>query len=693
MKNFFIVILSLVSILSVKAQSYLGFLQDNYVGVHGIISNPANIVDSRFRTDINLGSASFVFANDYYGIDVFKAINSRDYNLEKEAKQTPSNNNNFYTNLDVLGPSFMFNLAPKHAIALSTRARATANISNVDGELINKLRDKFDASNSFSIPSQSFNATSNSWFEFGLSYALVLLEKNKHFVKAGFTAKFISGLTNNFYNVDNLSTTYTKTGVDKNFNTISTTGIVTFGSNDEGINGNNISYGTGKALDLGFVYEYRPNFEEKTGLKDENKYKYKLGFSVTDIGSINFDPTNVKTYDVTKTISEADYNNQNISGLLDSRYSKIATSNQTTYILPTALHLNFDWNMHKKFYLNFNADQKLTKTNAVNTNTIVNNYSLTPRYESKWFTFSLPISLMEYSGFQAGAGFRLGPLFLGSSSVLTNLVSNNSKTVDIYAGLKIPIYQGKMKDQDQDGVADSEDDCRTEAGPKENKGCPYKDTDRDSILDKDDKCPDVAGATDNQGCPYPDTDKDSVIDKDDKCINEAGPKENNGCPYLDEDKDGVLDKDDKCPTVFGIVALQGCPEEKKVEKIEPVKVEVAAEVIKKINEFSKTILFDTGKATLKAESNTSLDAIVTVLNDYPTANFKIEGHTDNAGIPAKNLKLSKDRADAVKKYFVDKGIGNERLTANGYGSKKPIASNKTLKGKNQNRRVEINLVK
>ncbi len=300
---------------------------------------------------------------------------------------------------------------------------------------------------------------------------------------------------------------------------------------------------------------------------------------------------------------------------------------------------------------------------------------------------------MQYSGFQVGTVLRFGPLFIGSGSVLKNLISDSSKAADVFAGLKIPLYQGKIKDKDEDGTPDSEDDCRSEAGPKENKGCPYRDLDRDGVLDKDDKCPDVAGNIQNQGCPYIDTDKDGVLDKDDKCINEVGPTENNGCPYLDSDKDGVLDKDDKCPTVFGIVARQGCPEEKK--NIEPKKEESSEiiEVIKKINEFSKTILFDSGKATLKSESNVSLDEIVAVLNEYQNANFKIEGHTDSAGIPAKNLKLSQDRAAAVKQYLIDKGVRADRLTSEGYGSKKPIASNKTPKGKNLNRRVEINLVK
>lgn len=82
-----------------------------------------------------------------------------------------------------------------------------------------------------------------------------------------------------------------------------------------------------------------------------------------------------------------------------------------------------------------------------------------------------------------------------------------------------------------------------------------------------------------------------------------------------------------------------------------------------------------------------------VLNEYDTAKFRIEGHTDNSGSKVTNLKLSKERAAAIKKYFVSKGIKEDRLTSEGFGSAKPIASNKTAKGKNLNRRVEINLVK
>ncbi len=205
-----------------------------------------------------------------------------------------------------------------------------------------------------------------------------------------------------------------------------------------------------------------------------------------------------------------------------------------------------------------------------------------------------------------------------------------------------------------------------------------KDSDKDGIADKDDACPDVAGLKEFKGCP--DTDGDGVADKDDKCPDEKGPKENNGCPWPDRDGDGVLDKDDECPDQKGTVANNGCPE-------------VTQEDQKKLNEFAKAILFDLGKATIKPQSAETLDNIVKVLNDFKNAKFSVEGYTDSTGNKAKNIKLSEERAYSVKAYLVEKGINPARLSAKGFGPEKPIADNKTKKGRELNRRVEINLVK
>ena len=239
----------------------------------------------------------------------------------------------------------------------------------------------------------------------------------------------------------------------------------------------------------------------------------------------------------------------------------------------------------------------------------------------------------------------------------------------------LPEFKG-CPDTDKDGIQDSEDACPEEAGTKELNGCP--DTDGDGIINKEDACPDDKGTKMMNGCP--DADGDGVADKDDKCPTVAGAKDNAGCPWPDTDGDGVADKDDKCPTVAGTVANNGCPE-------------VSDDAIKKLNDYAKTILFDTGKFSFQKQTFPVLKAITAILKEYPTAKFSIEGHTDNVGKADFNQKLSDGRANAVKQYLIDNGIDPFRLTSKGFGMDNPIDTNKTAKGRANNRRVEVKLFK
>ena len=227
-------------------------------------------------------------------------------------------------------------------------------------------------------------------------------------------------------------------------------------------------------------------------------------------------------------------------------------------------------------------------------------------------------------------------------------------------------------DTDGDGIEDSKDACPNTPGPKEYNGCP--DRDGDTVIDKDDACPDTPGLVALAGCP--DADGDGVADKDDECPNVAGPVENKGCPWPDRDGDGVPDKDDVCPDLVGTVANQGCPE-------------VTESVRKALLDYAKTILFDTGKSTIKTESSAVLDNIADILDDYPNVRFRIEGHTDSTGSAERNQTLSQERAQSVMNYLIEKGIPSNRMTAVGYGEDRPIADNNTREGRRTNRRVEI----
>jgi OmpA-OmpF porin, OOP family len=107
----------------------------------------------------------------------------------------------------------------------------------------------------------------------------------------------------------------------------------------------------------------------------------------------------------------------------------------------------------------------------------------------------------------------------------------------------------------------------------------------------------------------------------------------------------------------------------------------------------KNIYFDFNKATLKSESFVELEKVVAFLNENPTVEIEIEGHTDSVGPDDRNQKLSQDRSQSVVDYLASKGISADRLKAKGFGESKPIDTNDTDFGRANNRRVEFTVLK
>jgi len=244
-------------------------------------------------------------------------------------------------------------------------------------------------------------------------------------------------------------------------------------------------------------------------------------------------------------------------------------------------------------------------------------------------------------------------------------------------------------DHDHDGIDNDADKCPTDAEDKDNfedeDGCPDLDNDKDGIADKDDKCPtdaeDKDAFQDDDGCPEADNDADLILDAADKCPLQAGPKENNGCPDTDRDGDTVVDRLDNCPDEAGAVDNAGC-KKKQLVRLQAEKIEILDKVF-----------FATGKDVIQKKSYELLDNIAAVLSSHPEIKaVRVEGHTDNAGDPAKNKDLSDRRAKAVVKYLTDKGIDASRLVGEGFGQERPIADNATEEGKANNRRVEFAIV-
>lgn len=259
-------------------------------------------------------------------------------------------------------------------------------------------------------------------------------------------------------------------------------------------------------------------------------------------------------------------------------------------------------------------------------------------------------------------------------------------------GLRIPLGEkpiDRTRDADGDGVPDYLDQCPgtpkgVAVGPN---GCPL-DADGDGVADYIDQCADTPPgvAVGADGCPLP---------PQVKCPDTpAGiPVGADNCP-LDSDGDGIPDYLDECPkTPPGMkilpngCALKGdCRRPRPGEQVDANGCAIEQSFVLRGVKFE----FDSDRLTHAARE--ILNGVAETLKAYPNIAVELEGHTDNVGTDAYNLGLSERRATSVKRYLIDHGIAAERMKPIGYGESQPIAGNDTEEGREENRRVELQVI-
>lgn len=246
---------------------------------------------------------------------------------------------------------------------------------------------------------------------------------------------------------------------------------------------------------------------------------------------------------------------------------------------------------------------------------------------------------------------------------------------------------GCPTDSDGDGVFDGIDQCPNTplgaiVGPN---GC-SNDDDGDGVINSLDQCPATpAGVVvDQNGCP-PDIDFDGVPNALDQCP--ATPQgvavDARGCPLeQDSDGDGVPDSRDRCPNTAPGQQVDGvgCPILFVIEegRARPL-------VLRGVN-------FEVNRSRLTPDSYRILNEVAQSLLAHPEVRIEVAGHTDSTGPYSLNTRLSRERAQSVMGYLASQGVDPSRMVARGYGPDRPIATNETLEGRAQNRRVELHLI-
>lgn len=263
-------------------------------------------------------------------------------------------------------------------------------------------------------------------------------------------------------------------------------------------------------------------------------------------------------------------------------------------------------------------------------------------------------------------------------------------------GTLAPRFDPLSRDRDKDGIPNKYDACidipEDRDGFEDADGCPEPDNDRDGNPDVTDRCPndpeDYDRFEDEDGCPDPDNDRDRIPDVTDRCPMQPedydGFGDLDGCPEPDNDLDGIFDINDACPFVpetrNGYLDEDGCPDEA------PTRVVLERT---RINILEK-VFFEVNQAVIQQVSYSLLDEVAAVIVDHPSIKrIRVEGHTDSDGSDAYNERLSQRRAEAVVTYLIEHGVEPGRLEFVGFGEARPIDSNKTAEGKQNNRRVEF----
>ena len=596
------------------SQTYLGVSTSNYAGSMGTQLQPASFVDGRFVFDLNLvgfnnntyqnfgyfdakamrdaqGKGGYWWKKSFGDSTIYAAWASPDStfmdrfivrNYSAETKKVLGLYSN--TQIDLL--NFNVHINPKIAVGLFGRVRSITNIDNMDPKLAILAENELDYSLLWNqkLNEELINLNQLTWNEYGFNYGQIVLDNKEHFIKVGGSIKLLSGntaayfYTNNFeYNLKNSDTSFLLQG---DFNYGYSENIDSY-INAGGINPmdflkRNSNWGLG--IDLGAVYEWRENYENyqydmdgETGIwaRHRNKYKLRVGASLLDLGGMrftkgglsrNFTVNSTSPFDLTVFESASDLQefDQVIDSLIqnpDQAWIAQQDTSSTFYMrTPSAFSIQVDYHIWKGFYVNATSMINLIGKKTDSKVKVANQFSITPSFDIAGIGLHLPLSYNKYSGFRAGIATRLGPLTVGVTDYRPLLARGKVKGLELFAGLRLPILYGEVKDDDKDKVSNKMDDCRDTPGIWAFKGCP--DTDGDGIQDLKDACINEPGLAEFNGCP--DRDGDKIIDKLDDCPDLAGLPEFKGCPDTDGDK--IIDPKDQCPTIAGELYMNGCPD-------------------------------------------------------------------------------------------------------------------------------------
>lgn len=457
MRKLLITSISLIGITAFSQEHFAGLATSNRVGVLSATNNPAELVNMSHTFEVGFYSLSANVSNNKIGInDLFS-----DNDLET-ILFTGNDPVNLRVDTEIYGPSFGMKYK-KLAFAITTKITGKLDVVDVDPNLgdglvnsgLNSLFGSATISNDYN---QRLSGTT--WGEVGLTGALNIINNTEHKFNVGATFKLLFPGSYSNLGLDKFNGTITNTAGDvylSNVNNVNLNIAYSGGLADNFSNVNDYTKSligglNGFSGDLGINYQWRDQPEDNPK-KNQNKYKLNAGLSVRNIGSMTFKDDNNYATNYVLNIPSATIGNpglnlnqfENVENLQEVEEILInegylnkveAEKNEFTVKLPTTITAYADVKLIPKVFISGFLQQKLNENNGNDQITSQNIVTITPRFTTGFFEVFAPFSNTEIAGFSSGVGFRIGGFYLGSSSIISALASDNSKQADIYTGFR-----------------------------------------------------------------------------------------------------------------------------------------------------------------------------------------------------------------------------------------------------------------
>ena len=454
------------------AQDYLGFANSAFAGVNGIDVNPANIVNNPRKWDVTIIGLNMGLANNFIGINNAGrkyVISKSETAFNQDTYTTKSSSGkpiSVFLGANITLPSFMFT-RPSHkdAFAFSCKTRAYANVDGLDPTIADILINGKNDSSLFNqdILSAKISLQAMVWNEYGITYGKTIMQTSNERLNVAGRLKLLQGLYSMYLFIDNADFKFYK---QDSF--VVTSALVHYGhSPNLEFNPSAVKFGFGGrpslALDMGATYEFHPLTDVRSMTRSQSKttplqheYKYKIGFSVQDLGWIKYlKPENARDF-TAQLNGNLNFGSLQGSGTtpmantdseLAKQFNIVADDSKYRMNLPTLMSVQGDYYAGKNVYVNstfnyaFQFNKRESKIHEVTT------FSITPRWDWKWIGAYFPFSYNKYSHVRAGFSLRLGPLIIGTADLLPLIAKKEIRGVDFHFMLKVPHIHFKNKNR------------------------------------------------------------------------------------------------------------------------------------------------------------------------------------------------------------------------------------------------------